>query len=133
MEGVQQHPAYMYNQIALRLGVAGAAVATTAVVLLYPYPVNFQIGAAVALLGFMFLLIRQYLLPRARTLLQMDMIVSGYLLPIYVIQAWSITLAPDKETSTGTGCLIVMSGLLFTSTAAAFPLPSDPTSRIEES
>lgn len=120
MEGVQQHPAYMYNQIALRLGVAGAAVATTAVVLLYPYPVNFQIGAAVALLGFMFLLIRQYLLPRARTLLQMDMIVSGYLLPIYVIQAWSITLAPDKETSTGTGCLIVMSGLLFTSTAAAF-------------
>lgn len=116
MQDMKEHPAYVYNQIALQLGGFLSGVSSAGVFLLYPAPQNIVIGLAVLMMLFLFLGVRCLLLPRARTSTHLDMIVVGYLFPVFAVQWWCIALTPGQETSTGAACLIVISGILFTST-----------------
>jgi hypothetical protein len=118
MEELRNHPVYMYNQIALKLGATSAVLAGLAVLVLYPAPHNITIGVMVALIALLFYVARNILIPAATSLAQIDLIVAGYLLPIFFVQWCCILLTPNKETSTGSACLIVVSGLLFNATSS---------------
>jgi len=117
-EDLRNHPVYLYNQIALKFGALSAVLAGLAVLILYPAPHNVTIGVTVSLISVLFYVARNLLIPRARTLGQLDLIVSGYLLPVFFIQWCCILLTPNKETSTGSACMIVISGLLFSATSS---------------
>jgi signal transduction histidine kinase/CheY-like chemotaxis protein len=117
-EDLRSHPVYLYNQIALRFGALSALLAGLAVLILYPAPHNITIGVTVSLISVLFYVARNFLIPRAKTLGQLDLIVSGYLLPVFFIQWCCILLTPNKETSTGSACMIVISGLLFSATSS---------------
>lgn len=116
LEDLRDHPVYLYNLIALKLGVISAVLAGLAVLVLYPAPHNISIGIMVALIAALFYVARTWLIPKAGTLRQLDLIVSGYLLPVFFVQWCCILLTPNKETPTGSACLIVISGLLFSAT-----------------
>ena len=118
LEDLRNHPVYLYNQIALKLGAISALLAGLAVLILYPAPHNITIAAMVVMIAALFYVARNFLLPKARTRAQLDLIVSGYLLPIFFVQWCCILLTPNKETSTGSACLIVISGLLFSATSS---------------
>ena len=118
LEDLRNHPVYLYNQIALKFGALSAVLAGLAVLILYPAPHNITIGVTVSLISVLFYVARNLLIPRAKTLGQLDLIVSGYLLPVFFIQWCCILLTPNKETSTGSACMIVISGLLFSATSS---------------
>ncbi len=65
-------------------------------------------------------IVRFYLLPLARTAFALDLMVSGYFIIILLSQWVAIWLYPRDEVSCGTGCLIVISGVLFASTRLLF-------------
>lgn len=117
-EDLRNHPVYLYNQIALKLGSISALLAGLAVLILYPAPHNLTIAVTVSLISLLFYVARCFLIPKARTLGQLDLIVSGYLLPVFCVQWCCILLTPSKETSTGSACMIVISGLLFSATSS---------------
>jgi hypothetical protein len=108
----------------------GSLSAGLAVLILYPAPNNIAIGVTVSLISVLFYVARNLLIPRARTPGQLDLIVSGYLLPVFFIQWCCILLTPTRETSTGSACMIVISGLLFSrrqkSADRCWPAPGDP-------
>ena len=83
-EDLRNHPVYLYNQIALKFGALSAVLAGLAVLILYPAPHNVTIGVTVSLISVLFYVARNLLIPRARTLGQLDLIVSGYLLPVFL-------------------------------------------------
>ena len=118
LEDLRSHPVYLYNQIALRFGALSALLAGLAVLILYPAPHNITIGVTVSLISVLFYVVRNFLIPRTKTPGQLDLIVSGYLLPLFIIQWCCILLTPNKETSTGSACMIVISGLLFSATSS---------------
>jgi len=120
VDEIKHHPAFIYNEIALRLGSCAAGIAAAAVFVLYRGPQNWLVGTAVLLMALMLLAVHKFVLPRVRTLAQMDLIVASYLTPIFFVQTWAITFDPQNESSTGAACLIILSGLLFTSTAVSF-------------
>jgi signal transduction histidine kinase len=84
----------------------------------YPAPHNITIGVTVSLISVLFYVARNFLIPKAKTPGQLDLIVSGYLLPVFFIQRCCILLTPNKETSIGSACMIVISGLLFSATSS---------------
>ena len=61
-------------------------LAGLAVLILYPAPHNITIGVTVSLVSVLFYVARNFLIPTARTLGPLDLIVSGYLLPVFFIQ-----------------------------------------------
>ena len=115
---IQEHPAFLYNQIALRFGAMASAVSSAAVLLMYPAPRNVQVSLNVAGLAVYFLFVRKYALPRVKTELQLDLAVIAYLLPVFFTQWASILLMPEKEVPAGIACLVVLAGMLFTTNLA---------------
>jgi hypothetical protein len=61
-------------------------LAGLAVLILYPAPHNITIGVTVSLVSVLFYVAQNFLIPTARTLGPLDLIVSGYLLPVFFIQ-----------------------------------------------
>lgn len=60
LEDLRNHPVYLYNQIALKLGVISAVLAGLAVLILYPAPHNISIAAMVAVIAAFFYLARNF-------------------------------------------------------------------------
>ncbi len=119
MEDIRQHPAYLCNRIALSVGIGAVALVALAT-LAYESPYNVVMFSTVVGLVIVLAIVRFYLLPLARTAFALDLMVSGYFIIILLSQWVAIWLYPRDEVSCGTGCLIVISGVLFASTRLLF-------------
>ncbi len=79
----------------------------------YVAPYNYILTAAVVLLATVFLVIERTVLPRIRTFAALDRLVIAYCIPINLTQLFAIWCFPAYEVSTGAGCMIVISALLY--------------------
>lgn len=118
LEAVRSHPAYLYNQVALRMGSVAAIVSAVAILLFYMSPQNLPLVGSVALLSPLFSLFRRSILPRAKTRAAFDLSVFLYLLCVFFTQWTAIWYAPQSEAAGGAACMIVVSSLLYISTWA---------------
>ncbi len=114
-DDIKNHPAYMCNKRALRVGAVCTAVAAV-LSLGYPPPNNLVVAASVALLSLCFLLIECWVLPLVRTNRQLDTLVAGYCTPVLGVQLLSLWCFPEVEVATGAGCMVVLAALLYHST-----------------
>ncbi len=83
---IQEHPACLYNQIALRFGAAAIAISAAAELLMYPAARNIQVSLNVDGLAIYVTMVRRYALPRLKNELQLDLAVIAYLLPVFFVQ-----------------------------------------------
>lgn len=114
-DDIKNHPVYLCNKRALRVGAIGTAIAAI-VALSYPPPNNIYVAVATALLSLCFLMVERYVLPRILTFQALDVLVAGYCTPILGVQLLSLWCFPDVEVATGVGCMVVLSALLYHST-----------------
>ena len=112
---IKEHPAYTCNVYALKVG-APATFVSAFFALTYPAPYNLLVTAGILLLSAVFFIAERYLLPRIKSLRTLDCFVVTYCFAIAITQWVSVTCYPEYEVSTGVGCMIVLSALLFYST-----------------
>lgn len=120
-DDIKEHPSYVCNQLALKLGALGACL-TSVANLFYQPPNNILLAIGTFGLGLLLLAVRQLLLPRAQNCRQLDFVVFIYIVPIILLQWFALACFPESEVSTATGCMLVMTGLLFTSIAWVIPI-----------
>ncbi len=112
---IQEHPAYTCNFYALKLGVVATALAAAGT-LTYPWPYNLVVTSSVIGLSVYLFVASECILSKIKTLWALDLFALSYCLPICVTQWVALWCFPDIEVSTGVGCMVVLSALLFYST-----------------
>ncbi len=115
---IREHPAYRYNELALHLGSYAALVAAVAVLPVYDRAIGWKMAAGDVALALLFAVQRRHLLPRVRTTGHLDLLVTSAAVPAFLMQVWSMRLAPTAESPSGVTALIVTISLLYSSTLA---------------
>jgi two-component system, cell cycle sensor histidine kinase and response regulator CckA len=117
-DDIKEHPSYVCNQLALRLGVIGSSLVALAN-LGQPAPNNFYLAGSTGILAVIFFVFYKLILPRVVNHRQLDLVVLAYMLPILTVQWYSIWCNANNEVSAALGGMMVMTGLLFNSTVLA--------------
>jgi signal transduction histidine kinase/ActR/RegA family two-component response regulator len=114
-EDIRSLPSYKCNAYILRFGVLGCAVSAL-FVLNYPAPQNLYLATCFSLLSLWFWVADRYLLPNVKSVVALDAFVVCYCSLILVAQLVALWCFPEAEVSTGVGCMVVVSALLYRST-----------------
>ena len=112
---IKELSAYQYNLLALRVVPVGLVLAALAICLLTPFPGRLALVTGSLLLAGCLVLEARFVLPRIRTVVQLDAAVFCFHLLSFSLLWVAVYQAPNRWSPVTMSCLILISGIMYTS------------------